>query len=78
MAALSQETTVTQTKRCTCCGTSYSLQEWHELPLIGRMPVEMREPGEPAELELRNCSCGTTLSVGIMDDGAIVMEPELS
>jgi hypothetical protein len=54
------------------------LQEWQELPLIGRMPVEMREPGEPAELELRNCLCGTTLSVGIMDDGAIVMEPELS
>jgi hypothetical protein len=66
------------TKDCTCCGTTYTLEGWQDLPYTGRMPVEMREPGEPAELELRNCPCGTTMSVGIMDDGAIVMEPELA
>lgn len=42
----------------TCsCGKSFTATEWCLLPLVG----VQRMPGE--SLELRNCSCGSTISV---------------
>jgi hypothetical protein len=46
---------------CTCCGTEITRAEWLGLRLIG--PQE--SPGDPWELELRNCRCGTTLSLPV-------------
>jgi|GEM_PF-3957197 len=50
--------------RC-ACGRSYSLQEWSALELVGHQPVPA-EHDEPAMLlELRNCRCGSTISVDL-------------
>jgi hypothetical protein len=48
-------------KRCNCCGASYSRDDWASLPLIG---IQRDEYGAP-ELELRNCACGSTLSIEV-------------
>ena len=42
-------------KRCPCCTRVYSRDEWERLPHIG----------STADLELRNCRCGSTLAVEI-------------
>lgn len=44
-------------KRC-LCGLSWSRETWRQLVLIGHMHA-----AEDGELELRNCTCGSTLSV---------------
>lgn len=44
-------------KSC-ACGATYSPSEWKRLPLCGHMP-----DGEGGHLELRNCRCGSTISV---------------
>lgn len=40
------------------CGIDHTLSSWLSLPLVGRQSF----PGEPV-LELRNCSCGSTIGV---------------
>lgn len=37
---------------------------WQSLQLIGYQPTET-DDGRPARLELRNCSCGSTLCVEV-------------
>lgn len=44
---------------CTSCGRRISPGSWCDLPLVGEID-NGRERGE--SLELRNCSCGSTLS----------------
>ena len=44
-------------KQCRC-GRSYTLAEWQQLRLVG-----MQEDGEGGFLELRECTCRSTLSV---------------
>jgi len=44
----------------TCgCGRTYSRMQWHALTLLGRMHV----PGTEEILELRNCTCGSSLAL---------------
>lgn len=50
-------------KRCTVCQRKYMPGEWTALPFVGYMPA-----GE-TRLELRNCSCCTTLSVHVQATG---------
>lgn len=37
---------------------------WHALPCIGSMPTE-DDDGNPCTLELRNCTCGSTLAIEV-------------
>ena len=67
----------TMHKQCTCCGRTYDRHEWTRIALAGRTKVLMRQPGEPKWLELRNCPCGSTIAVGITDDGCYT-DAELS
>jgi CheY-like chemotaxis protein len=50
-------------KRCGC-GRHYTHDAWLALPLCGRMHV----PGTDRTIELRNCSCGSSLGVPLDDD----------
>jgi hypothetical protein len=49
------------TIHCTCCGLIHSAQHWLALPYVG-MQQTARIPREQWA-ELRNCDCGSTLSV---------------
>jgi hypothetical protein len=40
------------------CGATWSEPEWRELPFVG-----YAENGDGGELELRNCTCGSTIAV---------------
>ncbi len=46
---------------CTCCGEEITRAGWLDLRLLG--PQE--SPGDPWELELRACECGTTLALAV-------------
>lgn len=48
-------------KRCSC-GKMYTHREWYSLPLCGVGGDEVEK------LELRNCSCGSTIAVIIGGD----------
>ena len=51
---------------CRCCGREYSLVEWRQLPLVGRMFIEGDSVDPvPDDYMLRNCTCpaGTTLAI---------------
>jgi len=49
-------------KTCGKCERRYAPQEWRTLRRLGDQPSET-EAGGPAYLELRNCSCGSTLAI---------------
>ena len=42
------------------CGIKHTVTQWAYLPLVGYM---LREDGWDRDLELRNCSCRSTLAV---------------
>jgi len=48
-------------KVCPCCVRAFTAADWARLPLLGDMLSE-DETGT-YRLELRNCSCGSTLAV---------------
>ena len=50
-------------KRC-ACGAAYTREIWDELPLVGYQSSGLHEH-EAAGLELRNCRCGSTMSLAI-------------
>lgn len=52
-------------KRCTCCGTRITSKAWQSLKLVGHQPQYDANGDESRDvrLELRNCVCGTTLSI---------------
>jgi hypothetical protein len=52
-------------KTCTCCGAIHELAGWRALPLVGYYDDDGVDADHPAPttLELRNCRCGSTLSV---------------
>lgn len=52
------------------CGKAYNENRWIRLDFVGRQVVEMRQPGEPKWIEWRNCPCGSTIGIGVMDDGS--------
>lgn len=49
-------------KRCPC-GAQYTGSEWLALEYVGRM-----DDGEGGYLALRNCACGSTISVDADDE----------
>lgn len=54
-------------KACTCCGAEMTRAQWEACKLIGYQP-QFGDDGEEdraCRLELRNCTCGTTLSVEV-------------
>ena len=55
-------------RRCTCCGRILSYMEWLALPLQGLQRDIEDEQGRPMVLELRNCSCGTTLATRVRNE----------
>jgi two-component system cell cycle response regulator DivK len=54
-------------KECTC-GRQFALKEWSALPCCGRMHV----PPRGVVIELRTCTCGSSLSVELDDLGDAV------
>lgn len=57
----------TQTlKRCSCCGHDHDAESWGSLEYLGIMDPE---DGEPA-IEMRNCTCGSTLAIELPGTGA--------
>ena len=46
-------------KSCTCCGRIHTPADWDRLQYVGH---QEQGTGEPA-LELRSCSCGSTLAI---------------
>jgi hypothetical protein len=57
-------------KQC-ACGISFDLAEWCGLKLVGRQIVDEET------FELRNCPCGSTLSIQISErEGVTELVPE--
>lgn len=51
---------ITERSPQTCpCGVIYTIEGWNALPFVG---VQRQEDPSLPSLELRNCSCGNTLS----------------
>lgn len=53
-------------KTCGCCGRTFTPAQWAALPSLGTMPSET-ESGEPCAIELKNCSCDSTLAVEVAE-----------
>jgi hypothetical protein len=49
-------------KRCNKCGTVYTFKRWQRLPLLGLQNTDWGEI-----LEFRNCACGTTLAIQLVE-----------
>ncbi len=47
-------------KRC-ACGNPYSRSQWQKLALVGYQADEVET------LELRDCTCGSTLAIAVVD-----------
>lgn len=48
-------------KKCSCCGKEHDAASWKGLKYVGVMETE-DETGKYT-LELRNCSCGSTIGI---------------
>lgn len=48
-------------KTCTLCGRPIRKKSWDKLDLKGTMPMSRERDSE--KIQLRNCSCGSTLAV---------------
>jgi len=59
-AALADQQPVGAWKRCTCCFKDFSRAEWERLPSLGA-PMVSEEDGWIFSVQLKNCSCGSTL-----------------
>lgn len=60
-------------KRCGC-GRVFDEHQWIRLGFVGWQIVEMRQSGEPKWIEWRDCPCGSTIGIGVMDDGSYTDE----
>lgn len=47
-------------KVCSKCAYAHSAAEWYALPYVGTQMLD-----DTATLELRNCACGSTISIRI-------------
>lgn len=59
-------------KKCSCCGLSYTREAWDAL---APLPNWTWEWGEVQEL--RNCTCGSTLSI-VVTEGAPISKSDPS
>ncbi len=55
-------------KRC-ACGREHFVGEWSGLPLVGYLVTPEDEKGPLERLELRNCPCGSTISIEVPPEG---------
>jgi len=53
--------------RC-ACGQTYTHEQWHALPLHGEQRYSF-DDDDDMHLECRNCSCGSTMSVDLLENG---------
>ena len=51
-------------KRCPCSQT-FTRSQWHSLPFVGIQKVDAYEEEPEERLELRNCYCGSTISMPV-------------
>jgi hypothetical protein len=52
----------------TCsCGIARTLKQFRELHLVGHQHID--DGQEPSRLEMRNCTCGSTRSIGFDKNG---------
>jgi hypothetical protein len=56
-------------KTCTCCGKIYDLESYRELPICTNKGKEVSFDEHPQRLEMRNCSCGSTIGIWTDRDG---------
>jgi hypothetical protein len=55
-------------KTCPCCGASYTWEGWCALPKVGQAWGATDERGRVLNFcESRNCPCGSTQSVDLLD-----------
>ncbi len=59
MASVDRATWLVPPIKICACGAEHDARDWRELPLVG----VMSDGGAP--LELRNCSCHSTLAVAL-------------
>ena len=52
--------------RC-ACGKTYTYAQWHALPICGEQLYNFDDGGDDVHLECRNCSCGSTMSVDLVE-----------
>ena len=52
-------------KECSCCGMEFDFKNWQELEFVG---VQVLDNGH---LVLRNCLCGSTISIAFDEKGKI-------
>lgn len=52
-------------KTCRCCGRAYDAAGWVALALCGYVGAYEGESGESRVVELRNCSCRSTIGIDI-------------
>jgi hypothetical protein len=53
-------------KVCTCCGAEFTRAAWETCKFIGYQPQYDENGAESStRLELRNCACGSTLSIEV-------------
>ena len=57
-------------KKCSC-GREFSRQEWLRLPICGRLHITLRG----AVVELRNCTCGSSIALEVETSGDAVAAP---
>lgn len=50
------------------CGRKHSRSEWRRLHFVGRTTTPEDDDGPAETLELRNCPCGSTISVSVVVD----------
>jgi hypothetical protein len=58
-------------KECPCCGARYTRAEWEALPVCGHMEIALT-----LRIELRHCTCASTIAVRMQRDGQPGVESE--
>jgi len=59
---------VTWPKKCSCCARFLSEEDWENLRYVGIQRGSKQGSNHVPDLELRSCSCNTTLAVTVPDD----------
>lgn len=54
-------------KTCRACRRTWTPESWRALKYVGIQRIDLE--GEP-DLELRNCTCGSTLAIELVDTAA--------
>ena len=58
-------------KKCNTCGAEYTLTEFRELKGLGIQDMREIDSEEPTFLEYRDCTCKSTLALGLDKCGSV-------